>query len=55
MNQEISTKTVTCAVCKKEIPESEAVKRLRGAVLVCKDCDHKEKAKHKEGEVCEFC
>ncbi len=48
-------RNVKCAKCGKEIPENESVKRLRGKVLVCKDCDLKDKSKTKEGEVCEFC
>ncbi|MEK7595403.1 MAG: hypothetical protein AAB443_02340 [Patescibacteria group bacterium] len=48
-------KTVICSVCKKAIPESEAVKKLRGALLVCKECDEKDKKQEKSGETCEFC
>ena len=50
-----SVKTIKCSVCGKEIPESEAVSKLRGAIKVCKDCDAKDKGTQKEGQTCEFC
>lgn len=48
-------KIIKCASCHKDIKESEGVKKLRGAVIVCKDCSDKEKDTKKEGETCEFC
>ena len=55
MQEQQQQKMIKCAVCLKEIPENEAIKKLHGAMFVCKDCDHKDQAKHKEGETCEFC
>lgn len=56
MDEQTQTqKMIECSSCKKQIPESEAVKKLRGMVLVCKECDEKDKNTKKEGETCEFC
>lgn len=44
-----------CVNCKKVIPEKEGVILLRGASFACKDCHKKNKADHKNAEICEFC
>ena len=46
---------VTCAVCKRVIPETESVKKLHGAMIVCKQDAEKDEKREKEGETCEFC
>ena len=48
-------KMVTCAVCKRVIPETESVKKLHGAMIVCKQDAEKDEKREKEGEPCEFC
>jgi len=55
VKEQLKDKKIKCAICKKEILESEGIKKLRGVVIVCKDCNEKEKKQKKEGEVCEFC
>lgn len=47
--------TKQCVKCKKEIPVKDGVQLLRGASFACKECYKKEKEKHKDAEVCEFC
>jgi hypothetical protein len=45
----------TCVKCKKEFLEKDGILVLRGISFVCKACHKKDKAQHKDAEVCEFC